>query len=124
MAFPRAYKVTATTDSSGDATVYLPGEEGSFSGPVYEIEYVKTDFADGVDFTITAESNGAATAKNIWVESNVNASKVVYPTVTTHDTTGTEGSGADYVVLANQRIKIVIASGGSVKTGTFYCKVG
>jgi hypothetical protein len=30
----------------------------------------------------------------------------------------------DYVVLANERLKLVVASGGSVCSGTFYVYVG
>lgn len=84
---------------------------------------MKTDFANGVDFTITSE----ATGETLWAESNVDASATRAPRQATHGTDGTAalyaGSGTavlDKIALANTRVKIVVASGGDTKTGTFY----
>lgn len=119
MAYAERYTVTLTTDSSGDATGYTP----VVNGKINSIHYVKTDFADGVDFTITSE----ATGQGIWTESNVNASTVRSPHQPTHAQDGTAllyaaaGLPVDTdIYLANDRIKIVVASGGDTKTGTFY----
>jgi len=124
MAFGKANKVAVTCDASGDATVYLPGSEGSYTGPVLAIAYVKTNFDNAVDFTITAEATSDSPAKDLWVESNVTASKRVCPSTPTHDTVGVVGAASDYIWLVNQRIKIVVASGGNATTGTFYCEIG
>jgi hypothetical protein len=116
MGYAERHDVDLTTDSSGDVTGYTP----IVSGRVVTLVYSKTDFDNGVDFTITADSSG----ETIWTESNVNASKTVRPRVATHDTAGVASLYAAAgepvetpVVVANERIKVVIAQGGNVKTG-------
>ena len=121
----RRFVVTATTDASGDATVYSP----VLSGKLVSMRYVKADsdsFTDGVDFTITAEDTG----ETIWTETNVNASATRYPRAATASTAGAASlyaSGGtavnDAIGLGSDRIKFVIASGGSTKTGTFHITV-
>jgi hypothetical protein len=121
LAVPKREAVVVTTDSSGAATAYAP----RLTGRIHAIIYEKTDFDNGVDFTITAE----ATAESIWAENNVNASKVCYPRPQVHDASGTaktyDGTRAvgEPVVIVDDRVKIVIAQGGASKTGTFYIVV-
>jgi hypothetical protein len=111
-----------TTASDGSATAYTP----VVTGRVLAVIYAKTDFADGVDFTVTAE----ATAQAIYTGTNVNASAVVYPRVPVQDETGANATldGTrllrEPVVVANDRIKCAVASGGSVKTGTITLVIG
>jgi len=116
MGYAERHDVALTTDSSGDAAAYTP----IVSGRVVTLVYTKTDFDNGVDFTITGDSSG----ETIWTESNVNAAKTVRPRVATHDTAGVASLYAAAgepvetpVVVANERIKVVIAQGGNVKTG-------
>ena len=111
--------VTLTTNSSGVATAFTRVVKGL----VHSIQYAKDDFANGVDFTITGET----TAQQIWVESDVNASKTVAPSLPTHDAVGVAslyaGSGEPVerpIAIAEERIKIAIASGGDTKNGTFH----
>ena len=117
----KRYKVTVVTAADGTATAYTP----RLSGVLHAIEYVKTDYADGVDFTITDE----ATGKTLWAESNVNAAKVCLPRAATHTTVGVaatlDGTVAalDKLPLANTRVKIVLAQGGNAKTGAFHLLV-
>jgi hypothetical protein len=54
----KRYKVTVTTAADGTVTAYSP----RLSGEIHQIEYVKTDYANGVDFTITGEATGV----NLW----------------------------------------------------------
>lgn len=115
----KQYIVAVTTDASGDATVYT---SKPVNGRIFTVKYSKTDFADGVDFTITTETTG----QNVWVQENVNASALVCPRQPTHDYAGNASlyaSGGepveDYIIAANERIKIVIAAGGDTKSGTF-----
>lgn len=115
--YPQAVKVSATTDASGNATVYSP----RIAGRIWAIKYTKTDFATGVDFTITTEDTG----QTVWDEDNVDASKTVAPRQATHATDGTASLYAaggepveDYILACDERIKIVIANGGDTKTGT------
>lgn len=118
----RRFKVTITTAADGSATAYTP----RLSGKLYAIHYVKTDFADGVDFTITSE----ATGQGLWTDTNINASEVVQPRVPTHDQVGAAllyaaaGTAVpDHIALANDRVKFVIAAGGNAKVGTFHVLV-
>jgi hypothetical protein len=113
------FTVAVTTASNGAATAYTP----VFTGKISTIRYVKGDFDNGVDFSITAESTG----ETIWAEDNVNASKTVAPRQDTHTTAGVAalyaagGSAVlDRIALVADRVKIVIASGGNVKSGTFH----
>lgn len=115
--------VNVTTDASGDATEYSE----PIRGRIISIQYVKTDFDNGVDFTITAETTG----QNIWTESNVNAAATRAPRQPTHDAIGAASlyaaageSVEDYIVLADERVKIVVAQGGDTKSGTFHITVG
>lgn len=119
MSFARRLTVAVTTASDGSATVYSdPIQYGSLS----QIRYVKTDFADGSTFTITAEGTG----ETLWAESSVNASATRAPRQATHSTAGAAALYAstfavnDKIAIVNDRIKIVIASGGATKTGTFH----
>lgn len=118
----RRFEVTVTTDGSGDATAYSP----YLSGYVHSIQYVKTDYADGVDFTITGEANAQA----IWAESNVNAAVTKAPRLATCSVAGVASLYAaggtaveDRIALSRDRVKIVVASGGATKTGKFVIMV-
>ena len=119
MSYVQRHAVSLTTIADGSVTGYTPVVTGKIS----QLRYVKTDFADGVDFTITAEATGEA----IWTGTNVNASVTVAPRQATHDTAGAASLYAaagepveDYIAVANDRIKIVIAQGGDTKTGVIH----
>ncbi len=107
-----------TVSSGGTATVY---SGRTFNGNLRAIVYTKTDFADGVDFTITSETTG----QTLWTQSDVNAAAIKYPLTQACSTAGVaatlNGTQALLVpvALVNERIKIVIAQGGDTKTGAF-----
>ncbi len=118
----RRFVVPVTVDASGDATVYSP----YLSGNIESIVYTKVDFANGVDFTITAE----ATTETLWSELDVNAAAVRHPRAATHSTAGVASlyaAGGTAVngklALSRDRVKIVVAAGGVSKTGTFHITV-
>lgn len=118
----RRFVVNVTTASDGSYTGYTP----YLSGKICAIHYIKTNFTDGVDFTITAE----ATGETIWTESNVNAAKVCMPRGATHSNVGVAAlyaSGGtavnDLIRVSRDRVKIVIASGGNATTGAFHVVV-
>jgi hypothetical protein len=121
----RRIKIDVTTAADGTATAYSP----KVSGKVHSIHYLKdgtAGFSNGVGFTVTAE----ATGENIWTEAAVNASTARYPRAATHSQAGaaalyaTDGTGVlDKIGLANDRAKIVIASGGNAKKGQFFLLV-
>lgn len=116
------HSVAITTNGSGAGTGYTP----PVTGRVLGIRYVKTDFADGIDFTVTVEDTGEA----ILTVSDVNASASFYPRPAVHDAAGAVLEYvADFplgepIAVAFDRIKIVVASGGDTKTGTFHVVIG
>lgn len=118
----RRFTVAATGDASGDGTFYTP----YLSGFVESIAYVKTDYADTVDFTITADVTG----EGIWTESNLTASTIRHPRAATCSTAGVAsvyvaaGSAVlGEIALGRDRVKIVINTAGVSKTGTFIVTV-
>lgn len=115
----RRISVEITTAADGSAMV----TSARVSGSVHAIVYEKTDFADGVDFTVTAEKTG----EQIWAETNVNAAGSRYPRAATHTTAGVAAlyaaSGVavlDKPAIANDRFKVVVAQGGNAKKGTLH----
>ena len=109
---PQRHVVQVTTNTSGAATVFTPNIDGRISAVIY----TKDDFADGVDFAITAEDSG----QNVWTEADVNAAKSVYPVVAASLPSGAASSLVEVpIILAHERLKIVIANGGSETSGTF-----
>lgn len=115
--------IAATTNGSGDATVY---SAYPVHGSVVAVVYVKTDFANGIDFTITGEQSGIA----ILTGTDVNATATYMPRGATHSTAGAAALYAaggtavlDLIPVAMERIKIVVAQGGDTKTGTFHVYV-
>lgn len=115
----RRFVVNVTTAADGSYTGYTP----FLSGKVAAIHYVKNNFTDGVDFTITAE----ATGETLWTEANVNAAKVCMPRGATHSNAGVAAlyaSGGtavnDLIRVSRDRVKIVLAQGGNATTGAFH----
>lgn len=123
MGYAERHVVTLTTDASGDATGYTP----VVSGPIRTIRYVKNNYDNGVDFTVTLEATGEA----VWTGTDVNASATVAPRQATHSTAGAAalyaaGGAAvnDLIVAASDRVKIVVAQGGNVKSGAVHVVIG
>ena len=115
----RLAAISVTTAADGSATAYSE----VCTGKVSTVRYVKTDFDNGSTITLTSE----ATGETIWSEVAVNASATRAPRQATHSTAGVASLYAaagtavnDKIALANDRIKIVIAGGGNVKTGVFH----
>lgn len=118
----RKHTVAAVSAGDGTGTFYSP----YISGYIESIQYVKTDYTDGVDFTITSE----ATLDTIWTELNVNAAVIKYPRAATHSTAGVAalyvaaGTAVnDRIALGRDRVKIVLAAAGATKTGAFVITV-
>lgn len=111
--------VAVTTDENGDATAY---SAEPVNGLLSQIRYAKTDFDNGVGFTITLEDTG----ETLWAEAAVNASATRAPRQATHSTAGVAalyaagGAAVGDMIAVNGRIKIVVASGGNTKSGTFH----
>lgn len=123
MSFFKRKSVTVTTIADGSATGYIPVD----TGRLMSLSYVKTDYADGVDFTVTVD----ATGEGIWTDTDINASETVYPRAAVHDVAGAPALFADSgeaivepIAIAEDRIKIVIADGGNAKSGEFIAVFG
>jgi hypothetical protein len=118
----RRETVTITVNSSGDGTGYT----GHVTGLVRAISYVKSNYADGIDATITSDVTGQA----ILTWTNVNASATSYPYAAMKSITDGASlyAAAGQAVLApipvaDERIKIVVAQGGNATSGTFHVYV-
>lgn len=120
--YTKTETVVVTTDGAGAATAYT----GYITGRIFEIRYVKTDFADGSTMTITKNISGTT----VWSEAAVNASATRCPRQGTCSTAGVaatyDGTRVvnDYIVVADEQLKIVIAAGGVTKIGTYYITWG
>lgn len=119
MSYSERHVVNLVSAADGSGTGYTP----VITGKISTIRYVKTDYTDGVNFTITAE----ATGETIWAQNAVNVSTTVAPRQPTHSTAGVAalyaaGGAAvnDAICLAADRVKIVIAGAGAAKTGAFH----
>lgn len=92
-------------------------------GHISAIRYVKTDYANGVDFVITGEKSGIA----VLTGTDVNASATFAPRHATCDVAGAASlyaAGGEpveaLIPVAGERLQIAVAQGGASKTGTFH----
>jgi len=116
--FTQKHTVPITVDADGDATAYT----NVLNGRLINIIYTKTDFANGVDFTITGETTGLS----LWAEDSVDAAKTISPRQPAHSQAGVAllyaAAGeavTNPICMASERVKIVVANGGVSKSGTF-----
>ncbi len=109
--FVRKFTVPVTTASGGGATVVT----APIRGVINRIEYVKDDFADGVDFAISITDG-----PGLWTQDDVNASAARYPLIEGHKADGTTQTGAFVpVAVADDTVTIAVTNGGDTKSGTF-----
>ena len=104
-----------TTDTSGDADITGDTVVGG-GGTVFAIDYVPTSIDTGATVTITDEFLGASFT--IWVQASAGTSTIrEFPR--TLEQLNTDGSdlSTHAMPLICGRPKVVIASGGAVKTG-------
>jgi len=114
--------ITATTTAGGAATVYSETLNGRILAILYDGGLDAT-----ADLTITTEK----TLQGVWTETDVtNSATFRAPRLATHDTVGAASLYAatfevlDYIWLAEERLKIVVAQGGNAETGVFTLLVG
>lgn len=117
------HTVAIAVDASGDATVYTP----VVTGNVLQIHFVNTDLASTVDITITGDTTGQA----ILTKSNIAASFVHAPRQPLYDQSAAamlHASGGTalpgFIAVVRERIKIVVAQGGTSKTGVIHVVIG
>lgn len=104
--------VALTTDAAGNATAYTTG---SVNGLLIAAYIDKGTLAATVDITITEEDTAAA----ILTLTNVSASARYMPRVPSHDAVGVATGALDAAPVTG-RVKVVVAQGGNVATGTLY----
>lgn len=120
--YAERHVISLLTDGSQNALAYSP----VVTGRVLGIAYVKTDFADTADITITVEGTGEA----ILTLTNQTASGKFYPRAQVHGPTGValtlEGTEplVEPIVVAKDRIKVAVAEGGAAKTGAIHVIIG
>lgn len=123
--YAELHTIALTTVSAGTCTAYSPHV---VTGRVLAIIYTKGDFDAGSTMTVSGETTG----QTVWTETAVNASAKRYPRTQVH---GADGVGLIYdnvaakpvsepIVLVSERIKVLVSSGGDVKTGSIAVIVG
>lgn len=114
------HEITMTTLADGSGVAY---SDVPVTGIIAQIQYVKNDFADGSTMTLTGETTGIG----IWSESAVNASAVRAPLQPAH--AAADGAALVYadagepvnapIAIANERLKMTVASAGNAKSATW-----
>ncbi len=128
MSYPRQFDVDFTTTSGGAATVYT---DEPVTGNVLEIRYDYGDAATGATITVTGEESGKA----ILTITNAGTGDLSWrPRQGIHPVANaTAGSLLTYdatrliyefIPIAAERIKIVVASGGDTKSGQLEFIIG
>lgn len=111
-------RVTMTTNDSGAVTGYI----NAMNGRILSIIYQKTDYDDGVGIVVTNDNTG----EPILTKAAMNATDSFVPGHEVNavaDATAVTNAWA-YLVVADEKIKIVVAAGGDTKSGTFIVNVG
>ena len=112
-------KVDILTDASGDATVYLThGENRKFNGFLMLLKYTPGTINTAATLTITGESSG----NPIIVKTNAGTSVVFYYPRALANAVASPGAAVagttEYIPIKDERIKVVVASGGVTKAGS------
>ena len=116
------HTLTITTNADGDAT----GRTAVVNGVVHAIVYVKSDYANGVDFDATGDVSGIV----ILAVDDANASATYFPNAISQDTAAAtvtfDGTNEVYqpIPVCDEAVKIVVDAGGDTKSGTFHVYVG
>lgn len=105
-------QVTITTDSSGNATVYLGSK---LRGRVHAIKYTKGTLDAGTDLVITGEDTGVAILTDSPSDSAWFYPRA-FPNKVTDGDAGTVPS--EDVHVLKERIKVVVAQGGNAGVGS------
>ena len=120
----RLASIAIATDGSGAATVFSE----AFDGRILAIRVTRGTMTSGaVDITVTVDGSAQA----VLTITNLAADTWYYPRVPVQDEAGANAlfaaggtSQRDYVPVANDRLKFVIAQGGASKAGTADVIVG
>lgn len=123
----RRSTMTIITDVDGDGIGYVGRVGGVDNGHLLAIRYVKDGYDDGVGIVVTGETSGV----EILTIVNMNATVTKFPRGSASKQA--DGADAEYasgypvkvlIPIVNERIKIVVSSGGETKTGLFHIWIG
>ena len=105
--------VDITTDSSGDATVYLGS---NIRGYLVALKYTIGDIATTGDLTITGETSGTP----ILTVANATSDAYWYPRAPANKVADNSAitDSAELIPIVRERIKVVVAQGGATKSGS------
>lgn len=128
MSFCYQWDVDFTTTAGGAATVYT---DEPVIGRLLEVRYDYGDAATGADITITGEESGKA----LLTITNAGTSDVSWQPRQGIHTIAETGAGTvltydgtrpiyEPIWIANERIKVVVASGGATKSGQLEFIIG
>jgi len=108
----RRVHIPFTTATDGSATEY----GGTSSGLLYAVQLEDGDLVDGVDITLTVDNEQGSVP--LLAQLNFNTDQMQYPRVL--ETLNTDGTvlTTHCMPVVFGRIKLVVAQGGAVKTGS------
>lgn len=111
------YDIALTTLADGTVTAYSP----AVSGEIRCVQFIDTDLDATADITITLETS----TRPVLALTDQAASAVFYPVVAGHGPTGTISTvHFQSIPVAKERIKVVVAQGGNVKTAIIRIVMG
>ncbi len=113
MAFKKTI-ITVTTAADGTGTGTGPE---AVDAMLWSVEYVKVDYADGVDVTINNVYAEGADAQVVFT--NLNAAAKLAPRMDRCKTDGTLLTANDVLIPFVGKPQVVIAQGGDAKSGKF-----
>ena len=110
--------LTGTTSTAGAATI---NDTKAILGRLYAVEWIDGTLSDGVDAVLTAQNTASAVAQTLLTLTDADDDDWYYPRDVVHDLaggalTGTSGGDREPPVI-NGVLRLVIADGGSAKTG-------
>lgn len=117
MSHIKKFTETITINSTANTTGYIPAT-GFINGRIVNVIHhaSATPFTSNADVTMVAEGT-SQTVLNI---ANGSTGSWVYaPRQVLHTTTGGTTGGVDYLVLANERLKVNIVDATTGNSGTF-----
>jgi len=111
-----SYKLTGTTDGSGDVTVSLGA---AALGLLYAVEWIDGDLVDNNTAVLSVTSTDSGVDQVILTlgAGEGDDDKWYYPRNLAHDAAATELTVTYAYPLVNGNLELVIASGGDTKTG-------
>lgn len=121
--YAERHQVAIVTAADGSFTGYTP----VLTGRVLGVRLDSVDLDSGIDITITGESTGIAI---LALTDQGGSDATYYPR---HQVCGPTGTALTYdgtrtvnepPLIVNERIKVLVAQGGNVKSGTLHLLVG